>query len=334
MSRRAYNQRQAFSEPQLALISRALGVHACALVGWHDAALDAVAAWQRAQGLAADGMVGPATLGRMAQLEREAERHAQRAVNRDLARASQDHPDEMWVIDVSKNRPSVDLAWLRANTNTRAIIVKATEGRYHVDPTADRYADQARALGMEVGAYCWPWPRWSERDAEMLPQAQAFGAWWRAAAARGPMLALPWMDMEAGTSPPDNVEVAIAAWGLIKAIRWFGDMADACDQACGEQVGLYTNLRTILRLGVGRLQEAGLLGSRPLWYAYYPSSGGMLPAQMPPVGSGASAELRAAVGGAWEMWQMTSSAQVEGGGKGVDLNVVRRGGALHRALLK
>jgi GH25 family lysozyme M1 (1,4-beta-N-acetylmuramidase) len=300
-----------------------------------------VADWQRAQGLGADGMIGPLTLARMEQvlsaapstpLTHPPPAQARRAVVPDLAQASQDHPDEMWALDLSNNRPSVDLAWVRANTNTRGLIVKATEGRHFIDPTADRYADQARALGLEVGAFCWPWPRWQGRDAEMLPQAQSFGRWWRAAQARGPMRLGAWVDMEAGNSPPDNVEVAIAAWGIDRTVQWFADLADACDQACGERVGVYTNLKTIRRLGVARLQRARLLGPRPLWYAYYPTGGGQLPAQMPPVGTGADAALRAAVGDAWAMWQMASSAQVRGGGRGVDLNVVRRDSAMYQIL--
>jgi murein L,D-transpeptidase YcbB/YkuD len=56
---RKYNLSRALDAPTYARLSAAVGRD---VSGWTDADLDAVAAWQRAQGLTPDGMVGPRTV--------------------------------------------------------------------------------------------------------------------------------------------------------------------------------------------------------------------------------------------------------------------------------
>lgn len=56
---RRYNEAQRHPADIIARLSAAVGVD---VAGWTDAALDAVARWQAAQGLTADGMAGPRTI--------------------------------------------------------------------------------------------------------------------------------------------------------------------------------------------------------------------------------------------------------------------------------
>jgi len=88
---RRYNEARAHTPAQIDVIARALGVDVRLLMAdlaWTDTMLRRVADWQRAQGLGADGMIGPLTLARMEQVLARGEEVKGEAAARPLMAAS------------------------------------------------------------------------------------------------------------------------------------------------------------------------------------------------------------------------------------------------------
>lgn len=310
---RARHFNRALSPADLSRLRAALGL--AVPPPWTDAALDAVAAWQVAQGLVGDGMVGPRTL---AALPRPMGEEAARAVPLSIAEASREHPDEAWVVDVSIHRPNLDLHRLARETNTRGLIVKATMGAHSADATGAPYTKQARAAGLVPGSYAWPYPVWQGKITDSAPQVANYTRWLAAHAAAGDIS--PHMDIEAGSI--GNVDELVAAVGTQGARAWFARLFREADRAMGDGFcGIYTNRSTLEDLGgVDACARDGLL-DRPTWLAYYPRSGAKLPTAQPPKWDRD-----------WSLWQMNSDGIAPGYDKGLDFNVVNRASALYRLL--
>lgn len=226
-----------------------------------------------------------------------------------IKQAHIEHPSERWMIDLSNNRRGVDIHFLQQN-GTEAIYVKATEGRYYTDPTADGYSLATQKLGMKIGAYMWPWPVWrGAYPVPSLPQVQSFAAFHKRHLL-GKILP-PMMDIETGSI--GNVDPSISNMGVSKTRDWFHQALSEADEALERVCGVYTTSLTLQKLGgVEVIRKLGWL-ERPLWVAFYESPLPRLPRTHPPRWDHD-----------WLFWQMTSKGQIDGYPRGVDFNAVNQ----------
>lgn len=329
MSRRAYNERQGFSAPQMALISRALGVEAAALAGWPDAILDRVAAWQRAQGLAADGMIGPQTLARMAQGAGGGQGGAPTSpiiLGHRLDEIARQAPQAILGIDASVYQGRVVGVELRA-AGCRFAILRASIGRSK-DTRLEAHLEQVRDAGIAAGVYHVPimcagtWDAIEAADPNR--QATAAGLVERSL---GELEMGGWLDFEPDDSerkkPPRQWSALVQAKGRKGAADWVRAWRASYEDALGTGLhGAYLSPR-IAREGGDELARA--LDGLPLWLALY------LPRPEWP-----RTQAPGAVKGwpRWDIWQFRADDRpqagilggrapgVDGGVEACDLNIL------------
>lgn len=252
------------------------------------------------------------------------EQNPKRAMVKSFEAARDSHPHEIFVLDVSANRPGIDLALLKERCpNVKGVYVKATEGAHFTDPTALSYATEAARLGFAVGAYFWPWPVWEGKVVPLKPQVENFARFCNGQA-RELLTLPPMMDCEAmtpdGTFPDKsinrgwgNVSLTCAHVGAVKAFEMFHELLTLTDDALNTQTGIYGNLPGFRQLRLSTLEKAGWL-ARPVWLAHYESPTPRAPRAFPP-------KWRPR---AWSMWQCSSKFAVPGYAKGCDASIVNQ----------
>jgi len=152
---------------------------------------DAVVAFQKSNGLAADGIAGPLTLNALGV-----------------------HP--VFGIDVSDHQGAIDWPAVAAG-GVRFAYIKATEGQTFIAKSAYANVAAARAAGIKVGVYHFATPSPTAQDAE--GEALHF---WQISTTLGRLDLPPVLDIESnpkGMSPAAMAEW-ITRWSAVTATKW------------------------------------------------------------------------------------------------------------------
>lgn len=311
---RAFNLRQGFSALQVSAIAVSVGATSREVQLWGDVVLILVGRWQAAQGLTADGMVGPQTLAKMgAASEGVAKR---RDVPNLIHEAAARFPDHRFGTDVSLWNDEIDPLKMQG---VSFAILKATESDF-MDPRFLEHRETfKRAPQVVLGNYHLPRMvqgkkgLWGKGDMVVLdPVKQArFGV---IVAKANPAALGDWFDFEPDSVGNPNKTPRFFSALLIalggdkeKAAAWVGQWLEVFEDGMGKEAGDYLSPR-IAKEGGEPLRL--VLGTRKRWVATYP--------QFPKLPFESS--LPDSWGDAWDIWQCRGSdnketAGVDEGGK-------------------
>lgn len=327
---RAYNLAQGHTVADLALIAAALRLPVADLAEWSTSTLDAVALWQKAHKLTADGGVGPQTLGAM----RAAAAPPQVPVPQWAHEIAQ-LPQACVGIDVSFWQPTIDAPQIKRD-GVRFALLRQTEAT-STDKRLGAHYEALLSAGVAVGGYHLPHQMTGTWEA-MTPRAirdQAAHA--AVVAKRYPSTggAPQCMDLEPDRSdrskPPRFFTSLVSAKGRKFAAGWVRDWLDAFEGATGEESAVYYS-PALASAGGDELEE--VIGDRLRWLAWYLSA----PMWVPP----AIQKLTR-----WDIWQcraddnektptIDESGRCRGvmrGRKACDINLVNPASRLWRTLM-
>lgn len=261
--------RQGAKGPAVRAIQRAVGVGADGV--WGPATTAAVKVWQSSHGLEPDGVAGPLTLAKLADLDPRG-------------------------IDVSHWQGPIDWAAVAAS-GVRFAWCKAGQGNGGTDPTFERNVKGCNANGILVGAYHFAVP--DRRPDDALAEARHC-----VERMAGLQLELPpVLDLEANGAKLAPAE--LEAW----ALEW---LAEVQRLTCRRPI-LYSG-NHFLRKHVAAAGAGIAATGCKLWVARYRGGQHTDPG---PTGGWPS----------WTIWQHSCTGRVPGIGGNVDLNVLHGGAA-------
>lgn len=251
---------------------------------------ESVAAFQKIRKLTVDGKVGPTTLSALGIPLKEPKVTKYR-----IESLVQRFPELDFGIDVSNYQGVID--WLPVSrAGVKFVIVKATEGRTHVQHSLIRNLQGARNYGIPCSAYHLA--RLTDRSVTKVMDPIG-GAENFYDALRGQKVSLPlFLDLE-----HKQVQQMVTFKGAPEAVKWILKWLERFEELCPQAVGLYLSHRTASLIGA-----PSELTCRPTWWAYYKSATWGGP---PKTGRG------------WETWslrQFTSAGRVPGIDGKVDMN--------------
>lgn len=159
-----YNRGQCYPESLWRAIQSEIGAGVDGIPGRETSR--ALASWQREHGLVGDGKCGAATIEAMFD-------SAPRAPY-DIDALRDAMPGEYW-IDISHHQDDEDTSrddidWDLVASHVDGVVIKATEGRTHLDPLFVSGAECALACDLPLEIYHMARPVWKRRVTDPVPQ--------------------------------------------------------------------------------------------------------------------------------------------------------------------
>lgn len=326
---RAYNRARSLAPAALHALRDAVGRDVSA---WTDADIQAIAQWQAARGLTADGMVGPRTVKAVMVAV-----SVQGIVPNFIHEAAAKFPDHRFGFDVSKWQPDLDPGKMQG---VSFAILKATQSSY-TDPLFLAHR-KTLAGTMPLGSYHLPHMASGAWGAETVAEVERQARYAGQVAKENPVELYNWLDFEPDDDdekkdPPRFFEALLIALkgNREKAARWVKRWRDVFEDSAELECGGYISPK-IAGLGGEELRE--VLAPRPLWIASY--------RQQPKLPTPRVPKMPESWGDRWDLWQMRGSDDkrtkdideggrcrgVMGGAKSCDQNVLNPASPLMRLL--
>lgn len=326
---RAFNQRQDLGAQDRLALAQAIGHHC---PPWTDAALDALAAWQSAHGLAPDAMAGERTM--------EVARALGDGLPRGVTIPQWAHeiaalPRAVVGVDVSFWQPEIDAPQI-ARDGVKFAILRMTEARSTDARVGAHYEAFAAQRGISVGGYHLPHQGGGTWEAQVTtdPERQARHA--AEVAGRYPATGgmCHWLDLEPDRSdqsrPPRFFTSLAKREGKAKAAEWVGRWLAEFERLSGKQAGVYYSPALA---SAGGVELEAAIGDRPRWLAWYLSDPRWVPLSIKGIDR-------------WDIWQVRAddnektpnideSGRCRGvmrGRKACDLNIVNPKSPLYARL--